>query len=196
MSVTLEMFGPAFVLASLVATVAASRGLHRRAVAGIAAIAFGAAFVPIGGLNAAAYALGFPGPLSAATLVMAAQWPLRTLGAGSRVGPSTVFLSCIAISGLVLYPAAAGFVAFDVYDLGFRGLAIPALMTALVVTGWLSGANDVPIWVAVAALLYLFGAYASVNLWDYLIDPVAFVVALIALAVRAWRWRRWPLEKR
>jgi hypothetical protein len=37
--------------------------------------------------------------------------------------------------------------------------------------------------VVAAALAYLLGAYESRNLWDYLIDPLASVYALVRLLV-------------
>jgi hypothetical protein len=187
--VTLEQVGPALAMASLAAVAAARCGLHRTAVAGIAAIVFGGALVPIGGISAAGYALGFPGVLSAATLAMALQLLLWALGARKWARPSLTFLVCLTASGLLLYPTATGLLAFDLYDLGFRGVAVPALMAAFVVAGWRSGARDVAIWIGGAALLYLCGAYASVNLWDYLIDPVGFLAAIALLGVRAFARR-------
>jgi hypothetical protein len=185
--VSAETIGPALVLAALAGTAAASGGAQRSATAGIAAIVLAASLVPVGGTSVASYALAFPGVLSAATLVLAAQLLLHALGA--RAHPSWALLGCVLAAGLLLYPTAAGYLALNIYDLGFRGLGVPALMAVFVAVGWLTGARDVAIWVSLAALLYLAGAYPSVNLWDYLIDPVAFFSAAAVVAARAWRHR-------
>lgn len=185
----IEPIGPALVLAAALAAAAAALRLRRPAVAGIAAITFALALVPLGSVSAAGYALAFPGPLSAATLLLAAGVLLRALGSESR--PSNVFLAGVLVCGLLLYPTAAGFIAIDLYDLGFRGVTVPALMAVCIAVGWIAGAADVAIWIGVAALLYLGGAYSSVNLWDCLIDPVAVLAALAILAARhaARPWR-------
>jgi hypothetical protein len=190
--VTLETIGSALALASLAAAAAAAMPMRRTTVGGMAAIVFGGALVPIGGMSAAGYALAVPGPLSAATLVLVAQSLLRALGVPVGTRPSDTFLVCAVVGGVLLYPAAAGFMAFDLYDLGFRGIGVPALMSGFVVLGWVARAHDVAIWIGGAALLYLAGAYASVNVWDYLMDPVAFLAAIVILAMRMWQWRAQP----
>jgi hypothetical protein len=151
--VILESFGPALAMASLAAAAAARCGLRRPIAAAIAVIVFGGALVPIGGISAAGYALAFPGVLSAATLVLAAQLLLWTLGSHASARPSLTFLACVTVSGLALYPTATGIVNFDLYDLGFRGVTVPVLMATFVVVGWLTGARDVAFWIAAAALL-------------------------------------------
>lgn len=181
---TLEQLGPALALASLAAALAARCGMHRLPVAAIAALVIGGSLVPLGGVSLAGYALAFPGVLSAATLTLVSLLLLWALGFSASWQPSAAFLVCVIVSGLMLYPSATGLVAFDLYDLGFRGIAVPASMTVFVVAGGLAGARDVACWIGAAALLYLCGAYASVNLWDYLLDPVAFLAAAGLLAGR------------
>ena len=177
-------------MAALAAAAAAAFGLRTAATAYVAAIAGASSLIPGTGLSAAGYVLGFPGSLSAATLVLAAQLLLRALGAAPWARPSDGFLGCVAASGVVLYLTAGGVVAFDLYDAGYRELGVPALMAAFVVVGWLRRECDVVIWIGAAALLYLLGAFPSVNIWDYLIDPVGFLAAMAALAVRTFFWWR------
>jgi hypothetical protein len=61
----------------------------------------------------------------------------------------------------------------------------------LALVGLYLGAPAVAVWVALAGALYLAGAYASRNFFDYLVDPVAVVFALVVL-VQAALMRIWP----
>lgn len=180
---TFEHVGPALLLAALAA--AAARGLRRDIVIAVSVAAGLLALVPLGGPSIAGYMLALPGTLSAAMLVLSAQLLLRAAKAPIPAQPSNMFLACLVICGLVLYAPAAGLVIVDGYDLGFRGLAVPLLMAVFVVAGWLARSGDVAVWIAVSALLYVTGAHSSANLWDYLVDPTAFIVACAALIVRA-----------
>jgi len=83
-----------------------------------------------------------------------------------------------------------GLTAFDPYNLGYRGLALPALMLVLVAIGWFVRVADIPCWVGLAALLFLLDAYGNRNLWDYLICPLDVVFATADLIiVTLWRPR-------
>ena len=197
MRLTADILGATLLVASLASAAASGCGLRRPAIVAIALVAGGAALVPVMGMSAAGYLWAFPGPLSAATLLLLVRWLLWSLGVrGLPVRVSGLFLIAVVGCGLLLYPMAFRLTAFDAYDLGFRGGGVAALMIALVLTGWWIGAHDVAVWVAVAALLFLSGAYDSHNLWDYLVDPVAFTIALVMLVVRAWRLRGQPRAKR
>jgi hypothetical protein len=54
---------------------------------------------------------------------------------------------------------------------------------------WYARLNLIVLVVIAAALAYLGGAYESRNLWDYLIDPLVSVYALIRLLAGVRRWR-------
>ena len=69
-------------------------------------------------------------------------------------------------------------------------------MAGFVVAGWIAGARDVSGWISLAALLYLTGAYPSVKLWDYLVDPIAAIASLIIAGVRIWRRNAQPRANR
>jgi len=118
---TAAAMGPALALAALAGAAASCGGLRRSAVAGLAAVVFAGSLIPWGATSVAGYVLAFPGPLSAATLVLIVQLLLRTLAAPGAPRPSSTLLGCVIVSGLLLYPASTGLVALDVYDLGFHG---------------------------------------------------------------------------
>jgi len=106
-----------------------------------------------------------------------------------RLFPSRALLICVLVIGIVFYPLTMGLTAFDPYDLGYRGLALPALMLVLVAIGWFVRVADIPCWVGLAALLFLLDAYGNRNLWDYLICPLDVVFATADLII-VTLWRR------
>ncbi len=110
----------------------------------------------------------------------------RFAGAGPST-PSNAFVASIAVAGLLLYPATAGLTVVDPYDLGFRGWAIPGLMAAIAIGGWLMSARDAVLWTGLAAALFLTDATGSHNIWDALVDPFAWLAALTLGCARLYR---------
>jgi hypothetical protein len=184
--VNLQLIGPALTLASVAAATAAWSVRRSVFTAAIAAITGIAALLPIRGTSVASFLLALLGPASAASLVIWAQVLLMAMTAPRpRLPISTALAACVVVSGILLYPMTAGLGPIDPYDLGYRGIALPALMAIFVVTGWLAGGYDVSIWIGGAVVLYLFRINGSDNLWDYLIDPVTVLAAFVILNVRA-----------
>jgi len=136
------------------------------------------AFLPVMRTTPGEFLLGLMGPASAATMVFLALFLyamiIRRYG---RLFSSRVFLICILVIGVIFYPLTMGLTAFHPYDLGYRGLALPALMLVLVAIGWVTRVSDIPCWVGLAVLLFLLDADSSRNLWDYLICPLDVVFA-------------------
>ncbi len=179
----MEIAGLMLIAASFAALLA-SRGNRIVRIAG-AIIGAGLVVVPFGQASASTLFLGIFGPLSAATLVMAAK-SLYAIIAGreEQRWPSTAIAVCLIAIGAAFYPLTFGLTSFDPYEFGYRGVVVPAMMLVLVLVGWRSRAADILCWIALAALLYTFGAYDSRNLWDYLIVPFDSIYAARVLAVR------------
>jgi hypothetical protein len=186
---SMELIGPILILA-----VIATALLHRLRPVGrftIAACAGALAFLPVGATTIGAFLLAIFGPVSAATIVLCATY-LHSTVTGSRKPrlPSRAFLLCLLVTGVVFYPLTFGLTTFDPYDLGYRGLTMPALMLGYLLVGWFAGACDIACWIALAALLYLIDASDSRNLWDYLLfplDPIAAALGLGLPLIRAPR---------
>lgn len=147
------------------------------------------AFVPAFGTTPGQFLLGTMGPVSAATMVFIVVFLYALITRQyDRLFPSRAFLICVLVIGIVFYPLTIGLTTFDPYDLGYRDLALPALMLLLVAIGWVARVPDIPCWVGLAALLFLLDAYGSRNLWDYLIYPVDVIFAVLDLIIVAlWR---------
>lgn len=142
----------------------------------------GLAWVPVGGLPIGRWLHGFNSNLSlpfVAILWSVVLSPLfqrrlldeRALRAGLWFG---------AASGLFLYPMAAGVGPIDPYELGWNWPGIELVIGGLsVLLLWRQNAFGGVLLLTAAA--WRLGAMESQNVWDYLVDPIYFVISLIGL---------------
>ena len=151
-----------------------------------------AVFATFGDLSAAAYVRGVTGDLSATTLVLAgAACVARLTGRAvieSRELRALFFL--VVAAAAFLYPFALGWTRFDSYALGYGSIEFVTVLLLVTLAAWRLRRNVVVLVVVVAALAYCIGAYESRNLWDYLIDPLAALYALVWLLADARRRSR------
>jgi hypothetical protein len=92
-----------------------------------------------------------------------------------------------AAAGMFLYPFALGWTPFDPYALGYGSVAFITALFLVTLAAWRAGLKLVVLVVLLAALSFLGGAYESRNLWDYLVDPLVTLYALLALSSRMLR---------
>jgi hypothetical protein len=87
----------------------------------------------------------------------------------------------LLLGGLALYPGAIGFLNYDTYVLGYSGYVLP--VTLAVILGYAIYRRYFFVMAALDVALagFLLNAGRSLNLWDYVIDPVAWF-----LAIGAW----------
>lgn len=87
----------------------------------------------------------------------------------------------LVLTGLVLYPGAVGFLNYDTYVLGYSGYLLPLMLVAVLAYAIYRRYFFVVAALNVGILGFLLSAGRSLNLWDYIIDPVAWM-----LAIGAW----------
>ncbi len=85
--------------------------------------------------------------------------------------------SMIALAGFVLYPASVGFLDSDTYALGYSGYSLPIAIALSLAYAVYRGYLLTALALNVAIGLFLLGAGRSLNLWDYVMDPVAWIIA-------------------
>jgi hypothetical protein len=108
---------------------------------------------------------------------------------GRHVGTSAEFrfgTLIIALAGFVLYPASVGFLDYDTYALGYSGYSLPIAIALILGYTVYRGFLLTALALNVAIGVFLLGVGQSFNLWDYVIDPVAWIIATviwIAIAV-------------
>ncbi len=142
-----------------------------------------AAFVPFGGLSLAAYVRGVTGDLSISTLVLAGAACIAQLTGRRLVGQRDLraLMRLVAAAAVFLYPFALGLTPFDPYALGYGSVELITALLLVTLVAWYARLNLIMLVVIAAALAYLGGAYESRNLWDYLIDPLVSIYALVRL---------------
>jgi hypothetical protein len=177
------LFGCGLLGLAAVASVIRLRRLPLRARYALMLAAALALFVPIGGLSIAACVRSVTGDLSAATLVLAGAACFMQLTGRTLIGRRDRRALCwlLALAAAFLYPFALGWTRFDPYALGFGSVEFVTALLLITVAAWWARWYVIVFIVVAAALAYLAGAYESRNLWDYLIDPLASVYALVRL---------------
>lgn len=144
-------------------------------------------WVPLGGGSALAVLRGAAGGVSVLTVAM-----LAALFA-ARVGSTSVFASgervliaaAASLIGLAFYPPALGLGPVDPYAWGYEGAALPLAVGAVALLAGLAGRWILAGGLALALAAWRLQLLESPNLWDYLIDPLLAVGALVALVVCA-----------
>ncbi len=164
------------------------------------ALIFGGAFVlmllpmPPAGLPLAAYVRGATGDLSITAVLLVAcaaaahcGWlPSRGIHSASA-GRLRVALLLPAFAGCLLYPMALGATPVDAYAWGYGEPWFLALVLAVAIAGALLRLPWVAPAIAFAVLSWAVGWYESGNLWDYLIDPMLCLYAIVkTLAMAFW----------
>jgi hypothetical protein len=146
-----------------------------------------AVWVPLGNLSAAAYVRGVTGDLSMTTLVLAGAACVAQLTGRIVIEPRDLraFFWLVASAAAFLYPFALGWTQFDPYALGYGSIEFVTALLLVTLAAWHLRRNVVVLILIAAALAYLVGAYESRNLWDYLIDPVASLYAIVCLLAAA-----------
>jgi hypothetical protein len=142
-----------------------------------------ALFIPFGDLPAAAYLRGATGDVSVTTLILAGSACIARLTGKALIEPRDrwVLYSLLALAAAFLYPFALGWTQFDPYALGYGSVGFVTAVLLVTLAAWRAKLYAIVFIVIAAALAYLAGAYESRNLWDYLIDPLVSVYALIRL---------------
>jgi hypothetical protein len=153
-----------------------------------AALAIGAAvlmLVPFGELSPAAYVRGATGDLSIASVALLLRCLLarRPLDARNRLA----LQMALAFAALALYPLALGLAAFDPYRLGFGDPWLVGALGLVALAAWRARLTPLALGIALALLAWAIGWYESGNLWDYLIDPLLSLWAIVALLLRGAR---------
>ena len=143
-------------------------------------------FFPIYGLSFAEWLRSVIGDLSMLTLIIFSDSLLRRLFKRSFLDVSSrnTLLLGVGILGLVFYPLALGLGSFDPYQFGFTPLILPLVLGLISVYAWFAGKRIIAIILLLPLIAFNVQLLESVNLWDYLMDPILLMYALIQLAMQ------------
>lgn len=164
----------------------ATREPGRFAIMTVLAIAI--VVIPVGGIPLGRWLTGLCANFSLPLLALIADAIARKTFKVELLGKNgmNAALAFGALAGAVLYPMALGLGAFDPYSLGWSFSALFVISGALTaVLLWLGNRFGLVLLCAVAA--YHLGLLESDNYWDYLVDPVFFLISLLAVIRRLFR---------
>ena len=140
--------------------------------------------MPVNGVLVIEYSRGYLSDLSFSTLMIV------FVALSNRLGPfhlslSIGFYGFILVTGLFLFPASMGLSMLDPFVYGYvsnagYGYFVSALAIIAVVS-ILVGQFHVAMCIVIALFTFNVAAYESHNVWNYLIDPIAFIYSAIAL---------------
>lgn len=138
-------------------------------------------FVPVNGLSVAQWLRSIVGDLSVLMLVVLLNILLQRLLNFSLLGASSrkLLLMCVAMIGVVFYPLALGLSAYDPYQLGYTPVLLSVLLVSLSLILWVVRHRDLAVILLLPLLAYNLHLLESTNLWDYLLDPVLLIYALV-----------------
>ena len=144
---------------------------------------------PIGALPLAAYLRSGFGDLSITTNVLLAVAIFSHLSGRRPVDErqKLVMNVLIAATALVFYPLALGFGPFDPYRPGYGSLWFLSGLLMLALGAWAVRFYLISICIALAVTAHAMAWHESTNLWDYLLDPLVSVYALVAVLAAGLR---------
>lgn len=187
MSELLE-YSSILLVASPVFALAVRRSLRLAVI--LALTASGFLFVPINSVSLILQLKGVFADLSLTTVMLLTIWPLLRVNNISLNGSDFTWL-CAAVLTLAftLYPMALGVGPYDSYMLGYQPSVLLTLVAAMGVLAvqkkyWVSAAT-----VVVVLFGYWLRVLPSQNFWDYLLDPILVIFAVIYLLHYLYRLR-------
>ncbi len=137
--------------------------------------------VPVAGSTAAQWLRSVLGDLSVLTLVLFADILARRLWNRTLLEPAsrTALLLSVAVVGVVFYPMALGVGPVDPYRWGFAPMGLVAVLCLASIVAWLRRARGLAVFLLLPLLAYNLHLLESDNLWNYLLDPLLVVYALV-----------------
>lgn len=142
-----------------------------------------AGLFPVGRTDVSGFVLAHLGTLSTPFLILLlvellAAWEVITpLSDSARRQSNLVWVVC----GLLLYPAALGFFAYDTYSFGYtRSMAWCVLGISGIAV--FCRQQLLGICLAASVVAHLLHVHESSNLWDFLIDPWLWLTAVVQTA--------------
>jgi len=138
-------------------------------------------FLPIYGVSIAQWLRSALGDLSVLTLVIFVNILMQRLFNHKLLAPAArnSLLLGVALVGVVFYPLALGVSAFDPYQLGYSPLFISVLLCIASIIAWLRTMRGLAIILLLPLLAFNLHMLESYNLWDYLLDPILLIYALV-----------------
>lgn len=125
---------------------------------------------------------GLWGDLSVATLSL-----LTLQCCANRVAQSDCLWWLIAALGVVFYPMTLGWGMLDPYQWGYENAWFLGVVILVGLVALWQNIYWVAAWLVLAVLCWEYRVFESNNLWDYLLDPIAWLMSLVHCVFRIVR---------
>lgn len=157
-------------------------------------LAMGCLFIPIQGVPVLYSLRGALGEFSVTTLIWAMAAFIGQLRDKAVIdaGQRFVILCGFALAAVVLYPAALGLGSVDPYAWGYFSTPFLIGLGALSLIALMLGLHWAVFLLCGGLTAAALGVLPSANAWDYLIDPVFAVYAILAVGLATVRRLRKP----
>lgn len=138
-------------------------------------------FIPLAGSTVTQWLRSIVGDMSVLTLVLLLDILARRWWNHALLAPATrtSLLLGAGLVGLVFYPLALGVGSFDPYRLGFAPLLPASVLIVLSIIAWQRRARGLAVILLLPLLAYNLHLLEADNLWNYLLDPVLVIYALV-----------------
>lgn len=149
----------------------------------MAALAVGIMVIPVGGLPLGRWFTGVCANFSMPLLALIASVIARRVFNADLLDKNGMRTALWfgAVAGCILFPMALGLGSIDPYSLGWNFSALFVITGALTtLLLWLGNRFGLVLLSAIVA--YHLGLLESDNYWDYLVDPVYFLISLATVA--------------
>ena len=155
--------------------------LSRQRMLIVAVLLVAGLLLPVYGLSIAQWLRSALGDLSILTLVVFSNILMQRLFNYRLLAPATrnTLLLGVALVGVVFYPLALGVSAFDPYRLGYAAVLMSVLLCLASIIAWLGTMRGLAIILLLPLLAFNLHLLESYNLWDYLLDPILLIYALL-----------------
>lgn len=145
--------------------------------------------IPFGELSIAANLRGLVGDLSMTSLLGMALICVSHITGRDYLNRYNRYVLLLSVLGaaVFLYPMTMGLTFYDPYLLGYGSYSFAAVVLLVALISWAIRAYVTAAALLLAMVAYSVGLYESRNLWDYLIDPVVVLYAILWLAATVLR---------
>lgn len=153
--------------------------------------------LPVSGLTFAQWLRSVVGDLSVLTFILFLDILAQRLSDHRLLDSATRnrLLSGVVVVGVVFYPLALGVSKFDPYRLGYDPVLMTAILCLVSVFAWMKAYRGLAIILPLPLIAFNLQLLESTNLWDYLLDPIVMIYAVVQSAfyikfLRTVKWSR------